>query len=314
MKKHLVFLTIFLLCLSTCVFAFGEKTEHIIWMAAVVPDSGDHYLMYSDFEASGRISPDFPDGTAWLLCAIGYKPGAYFILEKKHSRTSTLLDIMYYDGEALTPCVESMWLENCVYYVAYLDDFLYYVKWEPSFDDKKGSNEYYVMRTKKGILPETIAKIPDSTSAPVISARGDLLYFDVNDAIGYSRIVHVSSFGEEVIAEGEHALWLDLDNILFVDNDDVFCCYNITKRESQVFLDVTGRPIQMPTIYGNITINKAKDTVAYFAEKPDEEIPEEYRNFAQRKAYTVSLITGEHHPIEGADFIGDNSLMTWWGE
>ncbi len=318
MNKRFVFLVICLLCLSICVSVLGEKKERLIWMAVDVPGE-DQYIMYSDFDDDVKRTPTL-SGDLDLLQAIGCEPGAYYVVTKGYVRTPDWdmsrirVDVMHYDGETYSTIIENLTLDHCKEFVAYFNGFLYYIKAEIVVEEGKKATTFFLMRTRKGMLPETIAEITDSTPNPIISAHGDLLYFDINDAIGYSRIVHVSSVGEEIIAEGEQALWLDSHNILYVNNDFTLCHYNLEKKESKVFLDAAGRPIQMPVIYGAITLNKAKDTLAYFVERPQEETPAEYSELFQRKPCTVSLITGEHQFVEGAQYTGYSDLMTWWGE
>jgi len=322
--KKMFSIVILLLCISASVFAFAEKQERIIWMAAEVP-WGDQYLVYYDFEDSARIGPRFVNERAWLVYAIDCEPGAYYVLEKEMSLEeisndqSTVVTIMHFDGEANTPYVENLTLEDPFQYIAYLNGFLYYTKWQTTIcEEKEPTEELCLVRVKKDRHPEVVAKLPEEDVwywywYPMISERGDLVYAYNDEKSDCDMIVYISSFGEGSIEGGYNALWMDADNILYTFGGILYC-YNLEKKESQVFLDEAGQSIPMPFAYSLITINKNKDTLAYFVDRPDEEMPKEYRDAFQGKPYTLSLITGEHRLIEEADFIGDNSLMTWWGE
>lgn len=320
MKKQFVLPIALLLCLFTGVLAIAEKKERIIWMAAVVP-SGSQYIMYSDFDGTVKRTPAFFDKSN-LLQAIGCEPGVYFVVTKGYVRTTgrdrsrTLVDVMHYDGETYLPIIENLTLDHCSGFVAYLDGFLYYTKEESVVENGIKETAVCLMRAQKGMIPETVMKLPgttDCTTYPILSERGDILYLHYNEERGGEEVVCRTAFDEETIADGDYALWMDPENILYV-YDNILYCYNLKKKESHVFLDATGRAIQMPIIYYRITINKAKDTLAYFVERPQEELAAEYSEIFQGKPYTVSLITGEHQLVKGADYIGDNLLMTWWGE
>ncbi|MCL2811752.1 MAG: hypothetical protein FWD25_07675 [Clostridia bacterium] len=317
--KKLLSVLVLLVCLCMHVFAIGEKPESIIWMATDCPEDGESYIMVFDFEGSPRTGPDFPGARAWLLHAIGYEPGVYYVLEKGYSgrigtERTTLLDIMHYDGETSTPCIKDLEVENCLRYVAYFDDFLYYIKWERIAGEQR-LRTYYLMRIQEGMLPEVVIALPVTTPwtcYPILSERGDLVYVYDDEEKDVGIVACMTSLGEEIVAEGRDALWLDAENILYI-RDRILYRHNLETKKSHVFLDVADRPIQIPPVYGAITINNTKNTLAYLVLMPDDVKPREYSELGLRHPYTVSLITGEHRLIEEAEFFVLPYLMTWWG-
>jgi hypothetical protein len=321
MKKF--FCLALLLCLAAGTRVFAEKKEGIVWVEWDT-HVDEMYIAYSNLDGSVRRTSNSAYPT-YLLQAIGYEPGAYFVLEKSNvmlfdkatgqiyrDQNRAVVDVMHYDGETCTPCIEDMELNNAFQYIAYFDDFLYYIKRERI----DGERLYFLMRTKQGMFPDVVTELQGKYSTdhpPIISERGEIVYTYYDKEKGSRVVACVTSSGAEIVADGADALWMDSDNILYT-SDEILYLYSLKTRESNVFLDVSGRPIQMPGFYGAITINRAKDTLAVLVPIPNEECPDGYTEFGLCRPYIVSLITGEHRRVEEADISGDPYLAAWWGE
>lgn len=226
-------------------------------------------------------------------------------------------DILHVHGDAISPIMEDIHMQDCLRILAYKGGSVYFVKAgdAPDVDyvyarmEQNGHVLEYPIEVNGDFIVDDASGLENyaSSYSATVSDRGRIAYDDLvrgEDGEDQHIVCYAAPEGAYTIGEGESPTWIGDDKLVF-DRDGMLFCYDISDSEAYPCVTASGECIELPlkVPHKGMSANKAGTFLAYF----------QYTSKSER-IVVVSLETGLHYPIEeipAVPLFRDRDAILW---